>query len=86
MKPSVSVAMKNLWENGYIEMDDDGYIKLDKGLKITEKYMNGINSLSDWLIKLGVDENTAIEDAEWSMLSVLEQTIKNLSGGKADLK
>ena len=27
-KPSVSVAMKNLRENGYIEMDKDGYIML----------------------------------------------------------
>ena len=37
-KPSVSVAMKNLRENGYIEMDDDGYIHLTgKGLRIAEK-------------------------------------------------
>jgi DtxR family Mn-dependent transcriptional regulator len=63
-KPSVSVAMKNLRENGYIEMDDDGYIKLtDKGLKIAEKIYERHKFLSDWLIKLGVDENTAIEDA-----------------------
>ncbi len=27
-KPSVSVAMKNLRENGYIEVDDNGYISL----------------------------------------------------------
>ena len=27
-KPSVSVAMKNLRENGYISMDSDGFIKL----------------------------------------------------------
>ncbi len=63
-KPSVSVAMKNLRENGYIEMDDDGYITLtDKGLKIAEKIYERHKFLSDWLIKLGVDENTAIEDA-----------------------
>ena len=37
-KPSVSVAMKNLRENGYIEMDKDGYIMLlDKGREIAEK-------------------------------------------------
>ena len=28
-KPSVSVAMKNLRENGYISMDPDGFIKLE---------------------------------------------------------
>lgn len=34
-KPSVSVAMKNLRENGYIEMDPNGYISLrDKGREI----------------------------------------------------
>ena len=34
-KPSVSVAMKNLRENGYIHMDKDGYITLPSpsGLK-----------------------------------------------------
>ena len=38
-KPS-QCCLENLRENGYIEMDDDGYIKLtDKGLKIAEKYM-----------------------------------------------
>ena len=37
-KPSVSVAMKNLRENGYITVDKDGYIRLtDKGLEIAEK-------------------------------------------------
>lgn len=36
-KPSVSVAMKNLRENGYIEMDGDGYITLtSRGLSIAE--------------------------------------------------
>lgn len=36
-KPSVSVAMKNLRENGYIEMDTEGYITLtDKGRAIAE--------------------------------------------------
>ena len=38
-KPSVSVAMKNLRMNGYIEMDPDGSITLlDKGREIAEKY------------------------------------------------
>lgn len=37
-KPSVSVAMKNLRENGYITVDKDGYIRLtDKGLEIAAK-------------------------------------------------
>lgn len=63
-KPSVSVAMKNLRENGYITVDKDGYIRLtDKGLEIGEKMYERHTLLSQWLIKLGVDEKVAVEDA-----------------------
>ncbi|MFQ7436195.1 MAG: metal-dependent transcriptional regulator [Ruminococcus sp.] len=63
-KPSVSVAMKNLRENGYITVDKDGYIRLtDKGLEIAEKMYERHTLLSRWLIKLGVDEKVAVEDA-----------------------
>ena len=63
-KPSVSVAMKNLRENGYITVDKDGYIRLtDKGLEIAEKMYELHTLLSQWLIKLGVDEKVAVEDA-----------------------
>lgn len=63
-KPSVSVAMKNLRENGYITVDKDGYIRLtDKGLEIAEKMYERHTLLSQWLTKLGVDEKVAVEDA-----------------------
>ena len=63
-KPSVSVAMKNLRQNGYITVDKDGYIRLtDKGLEIAEKMYERHTLLSQWLIKLGVDEKVAVEDA-----------------------
>ena len=63
-KPSVSVAMKNLRENGYITVDKDGYIRLtDKGLEIAEKMYERHQLLTSWLIKLGVDEKVAVEDA-----------------------
>ena len=63
-KPSVSVAMKNLRENGYITVDKDGYIRLtDKGLEIAEKMYERHTLLAQWLIKLGVDEKVAVEDA-----------------------
>lgn len=63
-KPSVSVAMKNLRESGYITVDKDGYIRLtDKGLEIAEKMYERHTLLSQWLIKLGVDEKVAVEDA-----------------------
>jgi len=63
-KPSVSVAMKNLKNNGYIEIDNDGYIKLlEKGLIIAEKMYERHTLLSNWLISLGVNPNIAAEDA-----------------------
>lgn len=63
-KPSVSVAMKNLRENGYIEVDSSGYITLlDSGRKIAEKIYERHTILSKWLVSLGVDAKTAAEDA-----------------------
>jgi len=63
-KPSVSVAIKNLRENGYIEIDDDGYITLtDKGHLIAESMYERHMLISDWLIFLGVDKKTAVYDA-----------------------
>jgi DtxR family Mn-dependent transcriptional regulator len=63
-KSSVSVAMKNLRENGYIEMDEEGYITLtEKGRKIAETMYERHTLLSDWLIHLGVGKTIAAEDA-----------------------
>lgn len=63
-KPSVSVAMKNLRENGYINMNTDGYITLtEKGKEIAETMYERHTLISDWLIRLGVDRTTAVEDA-----------------------
>lgn len=63
-KPSVSVAMKNLRENGYIRMDNDGHITLtDAGMEIAQKIYERHTLLTDWLVALGVDEQTAAKDA-----------------------
>jgi len=63
-KPSVSVAMKNLKAQGYIAIDDEGYITLtSKGRKIAETMYERHVAISDWLIFLGVDKKTAINDA-----------------------
>ena len=63
-KPSVSVAMKNLREHGYIDVDANGYITLlESGLEIAEKMYERHMTLSNWLISLGVSEKTAVEDA-----------------------
>lgn len=63
-KPSVSVAMKNLREHGYILMDKDGFITLtETGREIAEMIYERHTLLTNWLVRLGVDENVASEDA-----------------------
>lgn len=63
-KPSVSVAMKNLRENGYIETDQAGNINLlPSGLKIAENMLDRHTTLSNMLMALGVPEEIAVEDA-----------------------
>lgn len=63
-KPSVSVAMKNLRQNGYVLMDKNGYLTLtDAGREIAEMIYERHQLLSQWLTHLGVDEQTAVEDA-----------------------
>ena len=63
-KPSVSIFMKNLRENGYIVMASDGYITLTPaGRAIAETIYERHTLLSDWLTRVGVDPKVAAEDA-----------------------
>ena len=63
-KPSVSIAMKNLRENGYILVDKDGYITLtDKGMEIAAKMYERHKLFSKLFVSLGVSEATASKDA-----------------------
>ena len=63
-KPSVSVAMKNLRESGYIVIDDSGHITLtESGKGIAQRVYGRHKLIADWLIYLGVDKKTALRDA-----------------------
>ena len=63
-KPSVSVAMKNLRENGYISVDDNGYISLtDSGYEIADRMYEPHRVISEYFMLLGVDPETAVKDA-----------------------
>ena len=63
-KPSVSYATKRLRENGYITMDREGLITLtDKGREIAERIYDRHKRLTEFLMYLGVDRKTAVEDA-----------------------
>lgn len=63
-KSSVSVAMKNLRENGYITVTEAGFIYLtDAGKGIADMIYERHSLLSSWLEYLGVDAKVAAEDA-----------------------
>ncbi|NLH00445.1 MAG: metal-dependent transcriptional regulator [Clostridiales bacterium] len=63
-KPSVSYAMKRLRENGYITMDADGLITLtEQGFEIAHRMYNRHKMLTEFLMSIGIDEETAREDA-----------------------
>jgi Mn-dependent DtxR family transcriptional regulator len=63
-KPSVSRAIGLLKQGGYVAMDSDGYLTLTKdGLAAANKIFERHTVLSQLLIRLGVSEKTAAEDA-----------------------
>ena len=63
-KPSVSYATKRLRETGYIVMDKEGLITLtDAGMKIASRIYERHRTLTRFFMYLGVDEETAREDA-----------------------
>ena len=63
-KPSISRALKILREDGYIDVDKNGFITFKKkGKDLAEKIYERHQVLSKLLIKIGVDEETAIADA-----------------------
>lgn len=63
-KPSVSVAMKRLRENGYINMDKDNLITLtESGESIARNIYDRHKTLTRCLLLVGVDEEHAREDA-----------------------
>lgn len=63
-KPSVSYATKRLREAGFLTMDADNHITLtDAGMEIAQRVYQRHKLLTEFFIRLGVDEETAKEDA-----------------------
>lgn len=63
-KPSISIAMKKLRENGYISVDENGYIFLEEsGYAIASQIYDRHKTLTNLLVALGVNKETAAEDA-----------------------
>ncbi|MBO5313233.1 MAG: metal-dependent transcriptional regulator [Clostridia bacterium] len=63
-KPSVSVAMKNFREEGYVVVDENGYLDLtEKGMAIAKAVYERHLVIAKALMALGVSEATAYEDS-----------------------
>ena len=78
-KPSVSVAMKNLRENGYVTVNEHGHISLTaSGLQIAETIYERHTLLSSWLEFLGVDSKIAAQDACRIEHDISEETFRQL--------
>ena len=76
-KPSVTYATKRLRENGYIEMDKEGFITLtDTGMKIAAKMLQRHKTLTRFLEALGVDPETAEADACKMEHDISDQTFR----------
>ena len=76
-KPSVSYATKRLRENGYITMDRDGLITLtQKGMEIAQRIYHRHKTLRGFLLRLGVDEKIAREDACKIEHDISDETFK----------
>ncbi len=63
-KPSVSRAVKQLQNEGFLTVDQDGYLYLtDTGQKAAEKIYERHLFFTEQLIAAGVDQATAEQDA-----------------------
>ncbi|MBE6005645.1 MAG: metal-dependent transcriptional regulator [Sarcina sp.] len=63
-KPSISIAMKKLRENGYIRMDVNGLITLtEEGRDIAERIYSRHKLLTKVLVAIGIDEKKAAAEA-----------------------
>ena len=78
-KPSVTYTTKRLRENGYITMDKDGFITLsESGMQIASSMLERHRMLSSFLMALGVDEETALQDACRMEHVVSDETVQQI--------
>ena len=78
-KPSVSVAMKNLRNEGFIDVDEKGLLSLlPPGEEIANKTYEKHVTLRDMLISLGVNRETATLDACSMEHVISEESFKAL--------
>ena len=87
-KPSISRAVSLLRNDGYVNMDERGYLLLtEKGLAVAEKIYERHQVLTRALMNMGVDERIAEEDAcriEHVISDESFDTIKSYVNGQAE--
>ena len=75
----VRIAMKKLRENGYIAVDGEGNLTLlEPGLEIAQRIYSRHQLLTHFFVQLGVDEQTAAEDACKAEHILSEQTLEKI--------
>ena len=79
-RPSVSVAMKKLKDDGYIDVTDGGIIELtESGVEKAEAVYARHTVLYDFLVKLGISDHIAAEDACRAEHAFSDETIKAIA-------
>lgn len=80
-KPTISVMMKQLREKDLIATDNSGFLSLtDEGLAIAERVYERHVYLTDLLVRLGVNEETAAEDACKIEHVISQETFERIRG------
>ncbi len=86
-KPSVSVAMKNLETNEFITRDSDGFISLtESGEEIASMIFERHKLLTDLFVKLGVNPETARDDACKVEHDLSEETFECIKKAYTDIR
>ena len=84
-KPSVSVAMRNLREGGFLEMDADHFIRLtEAGRAIAEKIYERHQFFTSGLVQLGVEPEQAEREACKIEHDISDETFERLKAYYAE--
>lgn len=80
-KPSISRAVSLLADGGYIDRAEDGTITLTaSGTEVAESVYHRHETLTSWLVSIGVDPTTAADDACRIEHVISEETFERIHG------
>lgn len=86
-RPTVSVALKSLEQEGYVQLDGSRLVHLtDHGLQIAEDTYERHQTFLELLLRLGIDRETAARDACEMEHSVSPESFLAIKAALAQLK